>query len=112
MWRHCNCGHDFGPSDQTTRLGPERAEKPLSEEEWLTAERINRYLRRLYFGSLIILLLTYRIHSLHWVTSAMAFIQAIYFWAPSGFWKIKNASLKEAVTANKSAAPNCGERSR
>jgi hypothetical protein len=84
MWRYCGCGYDFGSG---TRTGPKAEESLESQQgEWLTWERVNRFLCRLFLVAVIALLVSEPFPSLRWLTSSSALILALLFWAPLSFF--------------------------
>jgi hypothetical protein len=91
MWRHCGCGHDFGPGEGASETVSQRptSSAESEEEDWLTEDDLRRFFRYASIGILIAFLLTHFIYPLDWLTNAAGFVMFVLFWDPSWFWKRK-----------------------
>lgn len=84
LWRHCACGHDFGPSRWSTQLRPHEPE-PKADDGSRDADLVNRFLWRLLFIAAVTFFLTMPFHKLEWINSAAGFVLVVLLWAPISF---------------------------
>jgi hypothetical protein len=80
MWRHCSCGYDFGPGSQATPIRAVSEQQTEPDTEWLTAERLKRFFRYIFIGSLVRVLLTGWIPSLRGLTATAGCIALAFLW--------------------------------